>query len=437
MTPGRTRRGPRAPRPTPTPTPTPTRTSPQPSTPPSSSTTSPPVPSGKPSLPATDKAPSDTAAQDGLNDTVLAAQLAEANRIWETLSEANSGLATAMKQLGTLSDKVNALLEKISTAQETQKAAEDKAATARSELTVVRVRLENAKSVTRLWAFQSYADGGRTGELTNVFDVMGKDPSEAASSAGDLAFVTDSRLRALHDLADLEAEQARLSAEADAASAEAAAATATLESAKAELDPLLAKAKSEVETLRHTQEVEIAKAGPVAAVLLGAQTPEAAAAAARLRAALSDAHSPAAYTGGRPCSNDAATYPNGQLPPSALCPLWEAPGESLRPTAAAAFSAMSKEYAKQFGTAICVTDSYRTLSEQVAVKASRGRWAATPGTSKHGLGIAVDLCGGIQDFGSPQHLWMKLNAPLYGWYHPSWAEPSGSLPEPWHWEFSG
>jgi hypothetical protein len=31
---------------------------------------------------------------------------------------------------------------------------------------------------------------------------------------------------------------------------------------------------------------------------------------------------------------------------------------------------------------------------------------------------------------------MKRNSALYGWFHPGWAEPSGVLPEPWHWEFA-
>ena len=26
---------------------------------------------------------------------------------------------------------------------------------------------------------------------------------------------------------------------------------------------------------------------------------------------------------------------------------------------------------------------------------------------------------------------------LVVWFHPDWAEPSGSLPEPWHWEYAG
>jgi LAS superfamily LD-carboxypeptidase LdcB len=67
----------------------------------------------------------------------------------------------------------------------------------------------------------------------------------------------------------------------------------------------------------------------------------------------------------------------------------------------------------------------------------RGRWAATPGRSHHGLGLAVDLCGGINSFGTAAHLWMVQHASLYGWYHPDWAGAGGSLPEPWHWEYAG
>jgi LAS superfamily LD-carboxypeptidase LdcB len=101
-----------------------------------------------------------------------------------------------------------------------------------------------------------------------------------------------------------------------------------------------------------------------------------------------------------------------------------------------AFNAMSNAYQHQTGSALCVADSYRSYPEQVAIKLERPGLAATPGTSQHGLGLAVDLCGGVQDFSAPAHLWMQRHAPLYGWFHPAWAEPSGVLPEPWHWEFA-
>ena len=92
---------------------------------------------------------------------------------------------------------------------------------------------------------------------------------------------------------------------------------------------------------------------------------------------------------------------------------------------------------EQTGSLLCVTDSYRSYAEQVIIKGVRGGWAATPGTSEHGLGQALDLCGGVQDYSNPAHLWLVQNAPLFGWFHPAWAAQNGALPEPWHWEYAG
>jgi hypothetical protein len=130
-------------------------------------------------------------------------------------------------------------------------------------------------------------------------------------------------------------------------------------------------------------------------------------------------------------------YPNGQIPLSALCSLATAPDHHLRADAAFAFDRMAAAYATHFGTGICVTDSYRSLAEQLALYARKPRLAARPGTSNHGWGTATDLCGGIQRFGSAQHLWMAENAPAYGWFPPAWAQEGGSRPEPWHWEYGG
>jgi len=128
-------------------------------------------------------------------------------------------------------------------------------------------------------------------------------------------------------------------------------------------------------------------------------------------------------------------YSNGRIPLAALMPLQTAPGELLRPDAAAAFDAMSRAYQADMGRPITVTDSYRSYDEQVATKASKGWLAATPGTSNHGRGVAVDLGGGINRFGTAQRAWMVANAGRFGWESPSWAQPNGSKPEAWHWEF--
>ena len=145
----------------------------------------------------------------------------------------------------------------------------------------------------------------------------------------------------------------------------------------------------------------------------------------------------AAFGDGKACSSNERSYPNGRVPRSGLCSLRGEPGESLRPRAAAAFNAMSLAFERAHGRPLCVTDSYRSYDQQVAVKAAKGKWAATPGRSEHGVGRALDLCGGVNRFGTAAHRWMQQNAPRFGWVHPDWARAGGSLPEPWHWEFTG
>ncbi len=126
---------------------------------------------------------------------------------------------------------------------------------------------------------------------------------------------------------------------------------------------------------------------------------------------------------------------NGRIPASAMCELKTAPGQLLRCDAQAAFDRLSFAFEARFGRPISVTDAYRDYDTQVILKKRKGRLAATPGTSNHGWALAVDLGGGINGFGSPEHEWMRANAPTFAWVHPSWARQSGSLPEPWHWEF--
>ena len=135
--------------------------------------------------------------------------------------------------------------------------------------------------------------------------------------------------------------------------------------------------------------------------------------------------------------SDVSRYPNGFLPLDALCPLLFTTSHRLRADAAYAFNALATAYAETFGLPLCVTDSYRSYGAQVAVAAEKPTLAAEPGHSNHGWGLATDLCDGIEAFDTPTHQWMVDNAPKYGWFHPDWAEQTGSKPEPWHWEFSG
>ncbi len=127
-------------------------------------------------------------------------------------------------------------------------------------------------------------------------------------------------------------------------------------------------------------------------------------------------------------------YPNGFIPLTALCPIGVG-NHVLRCDAAAAFGALNQAYAARFGAPLCVTDSYRTFDAQVRLYAQKPALAAVPGTSNHGWGLALDLCGGAQSFGSPQYAWLRANAPSAGWVNPEWAWPGRGREEPWHWEF--
>lgn len=128
---------------------------------------------------------------------------------------------------------------------------------------------------------------------------------------------------------------------------------------------------------------------------------------------------------------------NGRLSGSELATVSFAPGIRLAPAAASAIQDLNKEYRARFGRNISITDGYRSYAQQVVVKAAKGNLAATPGKSNHGLGLAVDLGGGINSFGTDQYNWMMQNAPRFGWVNPSWAQQGGSKPEAWHWEFIG
>lgn len=128
----------------------------------------------------------------------------------------------------------------------------------------------------------------------------------------------------------------------------------------------------------------------------------------------------------------ASSFPNGLIPKVYLCPLQQK-GHVLRADAAIAFVSLSEAYRQRFGKPICVSDSYRSLAAQQVIYYRRPGLAAVPGRSNHGLGLAVDLCGGVERFRSPEFNWMEQNGKKYGWIHPDWAYSSPF--EPWHWEY--
>ena len=79
-----------------------------------------------------------------------------------------------------------------------------------------------------------------------------------------------------------------------------------------------------------------------------------------------------------------------------------------------------------------------------------GNEAATPGTSNHGWGVAIDLRVStspgspgvsVDSFSSPEYLWLKNNSYNYGWINPLRMRPEGGCRgsgcEPWHFQYVG
>lgn len=377
------------------------------------------------------------------NDTPLSSsdleeQIAEADRLTADLVKDNKDIAAAVKSLKSYSTKANKLLQKKAEARDEYDSAKAEADTAQRELDKYRNRLAKGRADLRSWAFDTYTQAGGYSDTMTMMGTLTDSSKTKGESAGDLSYLTDERIRTVDLVRKDTVTKSSLTKKKNSALKKAASAKRRADRAKQRADEVLKERKDELAELRRKHAAELKEAGPVVNALISRPDGRAQGASDRLTSALKKlGQDVSQFEGLKPCSTNVGTYPNGQVPPSALCPLIGAPGESLRPAAAAAFNTMSKAYQRDTGHLLCVTDSYRSYADQVVTKQQRGGWAAAPGTSNHGLGKALDLCGGVNSFGHPAHAWMQQNAPLYGWFHPSWAAAGGALPEPWHWEYAG
>ena len=126
---------------------------------------------------------------------------------------------------------------------------------------------------------------------------------------------------------------------------------------------------------------------------------------------------------------------------SKLVPIEGHSGAMAHPIVAAKFKELEAA-AKRDGINLAITDSYRTYDEQVKLKATKGNLAATPGTSKHGVGLAFDLTGSNGTSQAQAYEWLRTNAPKNGWanytsgYGPDTKGPNGTQREPWHWQIN-
>lgn len=133
---------------------------------------------------------------------------------------------------------------------------------------------------------------------------------------------------------------------------------------------------------------------------------------------------------------------NGYLDDSFLDRIGEKWGKwQLDSEAAKSFRDMAAAYEAEFGKVlrpIGLYSDYRSFyGQQImkddATRKGRPQYAATPGTSNHGFGLACDIFD--MEPGSKELKWMEDNAWRWGWFKPFNHSSKGAVPEPWHWEF--
>lgn len=346
-------------------------------------------------------------------------QLAEATRLEASLAAQDAQLAAASTRLAALATRSNAAMAAL-----TQARAAEATALAHEQAQLARLKVlaaETAKARRDLanMAYDAYVHGSDAlREMAALVDLV-----TDASQASTVDYLARERAADEKKYAALVAEQRRTAQAAAKARAERQAATAAAQKAQADAAAALA---SQQAALVDLQRVASATRARLAAMGVDTTGVGRGIDLASLRTIVTTPL----------CTLTTGDFPNGMIPGSALCPIAGRPGHMMRPEAARALNALQDAYAKSMGTRLCLTDTYRTYAAQVDVRRRKPSLAAVPGTSNHGLGLAVDLCGGIESFGTPQHRWMQQHAPLFGFYHPAWAQAGGSKPEPWHWEFA-
>lgn len=109
----------------------------------------------------------------------------------------------------------------------------------------------------------------------------------------------------------------------------------------------------------------------------------------------------------------------------------DSPPVYLRPDAAAALLRLLESYHAETGDYLPVDEGYRDLeAQQRAFDQYGSPRAATPGTSNHGEGIAVDFVNPPVLRGTAQHSWLTAHASQFGF------EPLTDPDEPWHWNYT-
>lgn len=109
---------------------------------------------------------------------------------------------------------------------------------------------------------------------------------------------------------------------------------------------------------------------------------------------------------------------------------------SLNPVALKQLIRLNAAYRYQTGTDLAINEGYRSLATQRNYNATLGAdVAAKPGTSNHGLGLAIDISGKVTIGGSAGSEWMNNYSRAFGFDRPAIFDRTST--EYWHYNFVG
>ena len=242
-----------------------------------------------------------------------------------------------------------------------QTAAETEATTQRTRLAELGRQITQSRRALGQLASDSYVGGGGAlADAAALLDALtAPSPDQSTDFLSTVHYLINSHARLLTRLKSVQSVQVTTSARAAAASTRAT--TAERKAAKSN-DALDAVIAAERTALNGFRSAEAGRAAGLRSTLLRSGNPLARAADRTLARALQGQDYTLLMAHSTTCGNHSIHYANGRWPSSVRCALYAAPGQSLRRAAALAFNAMSLAYQRQRGSALCVTDSYRSYA---------------------------------------------------------------------------
>ena len=344
-----------------------------------------------------------------------------------------------MRDLGA---QVSAALQAQRQADQDAAAAQRTAQAQRRRLVVLHLQVAKGQDDLGRWAREAYAVGGPLAAYQNwVTALSGDTTSQVGHDLALLDHVGVVNGTLLSQLQGASAAQQVVARSAAAAAAKARDAQATAAAARARADALLLQQRQVLAALQAEQLRTVGQAQQASRQLGLSTSADALAAQAQLTAVLAARRAgEAGAAGPNDCQGlDTRGYANGEDPRPRRCARSGAPrGPTLRADAAAAFGACPQGLRHPVRPSVV---RHRLLpllgrSRSALFAAKPNPWP--PARARATTAAAWPwTCAAGSSRSARSSTWLSHPRSALRLVPPAWAEPTGSRPEPWHWEFAG